>query len=427
MRLYDTYTRQLQELPPPPGPIRMYFCGPTVYTRIHIGNARPFLLPIWLSRWLRLQGYETKLAINITDINDKIYDAAPGASAQLASDATRWYLEDTDDLGLGRPEFEPSAADTVPDQIRMILEMIDRDIAYEREGDVYFRVGRFPDYGRLSNQKLDQLADQEPNPLKEEPRDFALWKANKPGEDTWWDSPWGRGRPGWHIECSAMSEKYLGETFEIHGGGLDLVFPHHENEIAQSRSLGHGFAQMWMHNGMLRFKGEEMHKSLGNAVSLHEVLDKWGRETVLLFFMIGHWSKPIDFSEDTMEQTAAQVQRFRNVMTAQDFERLPGVIPGAFKDALSDDFNTPRALALLHQWLSDERRDLVYPCLELFGLSSLSEVADAPPEVISLAERRERARGRKDFAAADTLRGQIGAMGWEIRDIWNGYRLFPRQ
>ena len=203
------------------------------------------------TRWLARPGYETTLVINITDINDKIYDAAPGASAQLAADASRWYVEDTDRLGLGRPDVEPTAVETVPDQIAMIEELVERGVAYESEGDVYFRVSRFPEYGRLSGQRLDQVEEQEPNARKEDPRDFALWKANKPGEDTSWESPWGRGRPGWHIECSAMSEKHLGPEFEIHGGGLDLVFPHHENEIAQSRALGRPFARIWMHNGML--------------------------------------------------------------------------------------------------------------------------------------------------------------------------------
>ena len=426
MRLYDTYTRQLQELPPPEaGPIRMYFCGPTVYTRIHIGNARPFVLPIWLSRWLRLQGYETKLAINITDINDKIYDAAPGASAELASNATKWYLEDTDDLGLGRPDFEPSAAETVPDQMAMIVELIRRESAYEREGDVYFRVGSFPEYGRLSNQKLDQLAEQEPNPLKEDPRDFAPWKSNKPGEDTSWDSPWGRGRPGWHIECSAMSEKYLGETFEIHGGGLDLVFPHHENEIAQSRSLGHGFAQTWMHNGMLRFRGEEMHKSLGNAISLREVLDRWGRETVLLFFMTGHWSKPLDFSDETMAQTAAQAETFRNYFVGLEYE--PGEVErDALAQILEQDFNTPGALALFHDWRRRGQTTSLKWGLDLFGLGSLAASAIAPPDLVELAERRHAARAAREFAEADRLREEISAAGWEVRDVAEGFELVPK-
>src|SRR5579862_3940045 len=201
MRLYNTLTRQLEELPEPPGPIRMYFCGPTVYQRAHIGNARPFVLGMWLRRWLRERGYDAILVHNITDVNDKIYDAAPGASAELAARATRWYVEDTGDLGLGMPDHLPKATESVPQIVAFIEELVAHGNAYESGGDVYFRVASFPEYGRLSGQKPDQVEQgEEPSPLKEDPRDFALWKANKPEtEDTWWDSPWGRGRPGWHI------------------------------------------------------------------------------------------------------------------------------------------------------------------------------------------------------------------------------------
>jgi cysteinyl-tRNA synthetase len=423
MRVYDTLTGGLVELPPPPGPVGIYWCGPTVYQRIHVGNALAVsVLPLWLKRWLDHRGYETKVVVNITDINDKIYDAAPGASAQLASDATRWYVEDTDRLGLGRPDVEPTAAHTVPDQIAMIEQLLDRDFAYEVDGDVYYRVAHFPDYGRLSRQRLDQVEEQEPSPIKEDPRDFALWKANKPGEDTWWDSPWGRGRPGWHIECSAMAEKYLGTSFEIHGGGLDLKFPHHENEIAQSRALGHPVAHIWMHNGMLSMRGSEMHKSLGNDVSLKDALDRWGRETLLFFFMTGHWRKPLDYSEETLEQARAQLEGFRNVF------RSPSEPVGDWTEleaALDDDFNTPEALAVMHGWRDHE---LLRRAFGLFGLESIAEVENAPSHVAELAERRLQARDAKDFAESDRLRDEIGAAGWEVRDVAGapGYVLVRR-
>ena len=426
MRLYNTLTRQVEELPPPPGPIRMYFCGPTVYRRAHIGNARPFVLGMWLRAWLQLRGYKVTFVHNITDVNDRIYDAAPGKSAELAVRATEWYLEDTGDLGLGMPDVLPKATESMPAIVHFVEQLVDRGSAYAVEGDVYFRVASDPEYGQLSGQRPDQVEEQEPNPLKEDPRDFALWKANKPGEDTWWDSPWGRGRPGWHIECSAMAEEAFGPVFEIHGGGLDLVFPHHENELAQSRAVGHEFARIWTHNGMLEFGGEKMSKSLGNDVSLRNVLDTWGREVVLLFFMTGHWRKPIDFTDETLAQAKAQVDRFRNFLTEEDFEWLPGVTPAAFDAALDDDFNTAEALALMHVWTNEGRRDLVYPCLEVFGLTSLSEVAAAPAEVVALAEERQRAREAKEFAEADRLRAEIAARGWEVRDIWAGYRLFPK-
>jgi cysteinyl-tRNA synthetase len=423
MRLYDTFTRGLRELPPPPGPIRMYSCGPTVYQRIHVGNAVPFVVAMWLRSWLRETGYETKLVINITDINDKIYDAAPGESARLAADASRWYLEDTDRLQLGRPDVEPTAVETVPDQLAMIEELVERGFAYESGGDVYFRVARYPEYGRLSGQRLDQVEEQEPNPRKDDPRDFALWKAHKPGEDTSWESPWGLGRPGWHIECSVMSEKHLGPEFEIHGGGLDLVFPHHENEIAQSRALDHPFAQVWMHNGMLTFAGEEMHKSVGNDVSLKGALDRWGRETLLTFFLTGHWRKPLEYSEATLESAAARTERFRDVFRSPS-ESAPGGSWERFAAALDDDFNTPAALAVMHEWRDQE---LLRRALAVFGLASLSESEEAPSEITALAEKRVTARAARDFEAADRLRAEIEAAGWDVRDEADGFRVVRRR
>jgi cysteinyl-tRNA synthetase len=420
MRLYSTLSRRLEELPPPPGPIRMYFCGPTVYARAHVGNAVPFVFGIWLRTWLRERGYEATLVHNITDVNDKIYDAAPGKSAELAARATEWYLQDTADLGLGMPDRLPKATETIPQIVAFIEQLVERGFAYAVQGDVYFRVARDPGYGRLSRQKVDQMVEEEPSALKEAPQDFALWKATKPGEDTSWDSPWGRGRPGWHIECSAMAEDAFGPVFEIHGGGLDLVFPHHENELAQSRALGHEFARIWVHNGLLRFTGEKMSKSVGNVTTLREALDEYGRETLLLFFMTGHWRKPLEFSEETMAQAAAQVERLRNVF------RSPSEPVGdwaAFEAALDDDFNTPEALALLHGWRDHE---LLRRALGIFGLASLAESVEAPADVVDLAERRQAARAAGDFAGADRLRDEIVAAGWEVRDVANGFQLVPR-
>jgi len=420
VRLYNTLTRRLEELPPPPGPIRMYFCGPTVYQRAHIGNARPFVLGMWLRAWLRHRGYEAILVHNITDVNDKIYEAAPNESAALAERATAWYVEDTGDLGLGMPDAMPKATESIPSIVRFIEDLIEGEFAYAVEGDVYFRVARDPGYGRLSGQRPDQVEEQEPNPLKEDPRDFALWKANKPGEDTSWDAPWGRGRPGWHIECSAMAEDAFGPAFEIHGGGLDLVFPHHENELAQSNALGHEFARIWTQNGMLQFGGEKMSKSLGNDVSIRNVLDTWGREVVLLFFMTAHWRKPVDFTDDTLAQTKAQLEGFRNVFRSPS---EPGGDWSAFEAALDDDFNTPEALALLHGWRDHE---LLRRGLELFGLGSLAEADEAPPEVVKLAEARRAARASGDFAEADRLRNEIADLGWEVRDTPGGFDLYRR-
>jgi cysteinyl-tRNA synthetase len=394
----------------------MYFCGPTVYARAHIGNARPFIVGMWFRSWLRETGYDVTFVHNITDINDKIYDAAPGASAALAARATDWYLEDTSDLGLGMPDHLPRATDSVPQIVAFIEELIDAGHAYAVEGDVYFRVASFADYGRLSGQRPDQVEEQEPNPLKEDPRDFALWKANKSAtEDTWWDSPWGRGRPGWHIECSAMAEELLGPAFEIHGGGLDLVFPHHENEVAQSRSLGHPFAAIWAHNGMLRFTGEKMSKSVGNVTSLREALDEWGREVLLVFFLAASWRKPIDFSEETLRQAAARLETLRNAFTlsaaARDDARWE-----PFAAALEDDFDTPAALAVMHDWASTGQHDLLRRGLGVFGLESVATLAAAPPEVVELAGRRASARAERDFETSDRLRDELAALGWVMRD-----------
>jgi cysteinyl-tRNA synthetase len=422
VRLYNTLTRSLEELPPPPGPIRMYFCGPTVYQRAHIGNARPFVLGMWLRAWLRERGYDATLVHNITDVNDRIYEAAPGESAERARQATAWYLEDTGDLGLGQPDHLPLATEHVPQIVRFAEELIERGFAYAVDGDVYFRVARWPEYGRLSGQRPDQVEEQEPNPRKEDARDFALWKANKPGEDTAWDSPWGRGRPGWHIECSVMAEELLGPAFEIHGGGLDLVFPHHENELAQSRALGHEFARIWTHNGMLEFTGEKMSKSLGNDVSLRNVLDTWGRETILVFFLTGHWRKPIDFDDETMAAARARADRLRDVLLGPS-EPAPADAWERFAAALDDDFNTPEALATLHEWRD---HDLLRRALAVFGLESLAELPEAPAEVVSLAEERKRARGERRFDDADRLRGEIESAGWEVRDVESGFQLVPR-
>jgi cysteinyl-tRNA synthetase len=423
VKLYSTLSRQLEELPAPPGPIRMYFCGPTVYQRAHIGNARPFVVGMWLRAWLRHRGYDATLVHNITDVNDKIYDAAPGASAKLAAQATDWYLKDTADIGLGMPDGLPRATESIPSIVRFIEQLVTSGHAYAVEGDVYFRVGSDPGYGRLSRQRPDQVEEQEPNPLKEDPRDFALWKANKPGEDTSWNSPWGRGRPGWHIECSVMAEDAFGPVFEIHGGGLDLVFPHHENEFAQSLALGHDFARIWMHNGMIGgMDGEKMSKSLGNDVSLRNVLDKWGSEVVLLFFLGAHWRKPVEFGDDVLEQARAQAEGFRNVF------RSPSESVGDWAEleaALDDDLNTPEALAVMHGWRDHE---LLRRALGIFGLESIGETEEAPQGVVELAKRRREARDSKDFSGADRLRDEIAAAGWEVRDVVEppGYRLVRR-
>ncbi|HVD66418.1 MAG TPA: cysteine--tRNA ligase, partial [Gaiellaceae bacterium] len=394
----------------------------------HIGNARPFVVSMWMRAWFRERGYEVKLVENITDINDKIYEAAARqqlGSAELAEQAAQWYIEDTDALGLGRPDVEPRATEVIPEIVALIAELIDRGLAYESSGDVYFRVPAYPEYGSLSGAQPDDMIAQEPSDLKEDPRDFALWKATKPHEDTEWESPWGPGRPGWHIECSAMAEKHLGPEFEIHGGGLDLRFPHHENELAQSRGAGRPFARYWAHNGMLQLAQEKMSKSVGNIVSLREVLDTYGREAVLIFFLGGHYRGPLDYSDEAMKAARTVADDFRNARLV-----IPTGAPvrdwDAFVSELDDDFNTPSALALMHEWRSAGRLDLLSRAMLIFGLE-LPLHPEAPPEVMELAGARVAARAARDFEEADRLRAEIEALGWEMQDMPDGgFRLVAR-
>jgi cysteinyl-tRNA synthetase len=425
--LYDSLTRTKHELPPAPGPIRMYVCGPTVYQRIHVGNARPYVVFLWLKRWLEQAGYDVTLVENVTDVNDKIYEAAGKqgiASAELAAAATQWYFEDTDALGLGRPDHEPLASETIPEIVGLIEELVGVGLAYESQGDVYFRVASYPDYGQLSGAKLEDMVAQEPSDLKEDQRDFALWKATKPHEDTAWPSPWGAGRPGWHIECSAMAEKLLGSVFEIHGGGIDLRFPHHENELAQSRGAGREFAHLWAHNGMLELAQEKMSKSLGNIVSLREALDAYGREAILLLFLGAHYRGPVEYSDEAMESARTQAEDFR---TAFRVVERTGTAPSwdEFAAALDDDFNTPLALSILHAWRSAGELELLRRGLDVFGLG-VGEAGEAPPEVVRLAEGRREAREARDFERADELRRGIEELGWEVQDVPDGFRLVPR-
>jgi cysteinyl-tRNA synthetase len=423
MQLYSTLERGPVEVPEPPGPVGMYVCGPTVYARAHIGNARPYVVFSWLARWLRLRGYDVTLVHNITDVDDKIYAAAPGHSADLAARATAWYLEDISRFGLSEVDHFPRVTESMDAIIGFIEALVERDFAYEVAGDVYFRVARFEEYGRLSGQKPDQVEEQEPNPRKEDPRDFALWKAQKPDEDRAWESPWGPGRPGWHIECSAMAEMLLGPAFEIHGGGVDIVFPHHENELAQSRALGHEFAKIWMHNGLLQLTGEKMSKSLGNFETIEEVLDRWGRETVLLYFLTAHWRSPIDYSDETLAAAQAQWRSFQQALYEKR-PSTPAVGWEAFESALDDDFNTPQALAVLHEWRTASQLDLLRRGLDVFGLDFVP--VPPPEDVEALVSEREAARASRDFAASDELRDRIADRGWVVQDTPTGSVLVPK-
>jgi cysteinyl-tRNA synthetase len=444
IRIQDTLSRALKELGPG-GAAGIYACGPTVYGRIHIGNARPYVIFTLLKRFLEHEGLDAKLVINVTDINDKIYDAAREAgekSAEYAKEMTAAYVADTDALGLDRPDAEPLASETIPEIISLIEALIERGHAYQANGDVYFRVRSFDGYGKLSNRdpaEMDQGEEAGTASLKEDPLDFALWKGHKEGEDTSWDSPWGKGRPGWHIECSAMSEKELGLDFAVHGGGIDLVFPHHENEIAQTEAgTGEPLAEIWMHNGLVEIDEEKMSKSVGNIFQLSEAIERFGGQTVVAYLASGHYRRPLAFSEEELEQAAARVDRIRNYLRdapAGEPDAFLVEKRAAFLAALAEDFNTPEAFAVLFEIVAEgNRRELqgargvLEELLPLLGLESLFKEDEAPPaEAERLLAEREEARAAKDFDRGDAIRDQLAEMGWEVRDEAGGARLVRRR
>ena len=441
IRLHDTRSKELLDLAPRnPGEVGIYACGPTVYNRIHVGNARPYVVFSLLKRFLEHEGLRATLVVNVTDVNDKIYEAAAAQgvpSQQLANEMTHAYFDDTDGLGLGRPDHEPLASEMIDPIVAHIQALIDRGNAYAAKGDVYFRVRSDPQYGSLSGRSVDQM-DQgegvEGAHLKEDPLDFALWKAAKESEDASWDAPWGRGRPGWHIECSAMAEELLGTGFEVHGGGNDLVFPHHENEATQTRMARDvELTRIWMHNGMLQMGSEKMAKSVGNVALLHEVLGAWGREVLLWFFSTGHYRQPLAFTEEALASARATVANLRELGRrlgpGPTPERL-APIKERFFAALADDFNTPRALEAVAEWRREvaegEGADDLREMLGVLGLDNLLDAQQGPPaDVVALADARGRAREAKDWAESDRLRGDIAAAGWTVRDVAAGYELVP--
>jgi len=443
--LHDTRTGQVLPLQSrEPGLVGIYACGPTVYGRIHVGNARAFAFPALLKRFLVHEGYAVTLVNNVTDVNDKIYAAAAAAgvgSDQLAAEMTAAYIADTDGLGLGRPDYEPLASETIPEIVALIGKLIETDHAYEVDGDVYFAVRSYDRYGELSHRAVDEM-DQgegvEGAALKRDPLDFALWKAEKPAEDTAWDTPWGRGRPGWHIECSAMAEARLGLDFEIHTGGADLLFPHHENEAAQTCAAhGVALARLWVHNGMVRTNSEKMSKSLGNTFLLHAALDAYGRDALVAYFCGGHYRQPVDFDDERMEDAAARVARIREAgrrLVAGASPVWSGALREEFFTALAEDFNTPRAMAAVFDWVRDANRSAdevgdadLREMLAVFALDNLLDGtrAEAPPKVAQLAQAREQARAERDFARADAIRDELRELGWEVRDGADGPELLP--
>ena len=452
LHLYDTASRSLRLFEPlEPGRASIYLCGLTVQGPPHIGHVRNWVNIDILRRWLQYDGCEVTLVRNVTDIDDKIIAKAAGAGEPwwaLAFRNERRIVEAERDLGVLPPSYEPRATGHVPEMITLMQRLIDAGHAYAVEGDVYFDVASWPRYGELSNQRVDEMqpaGDSAGDARKRDPRDFALWKAAKPGEPSW-PTPWGAGRPGWHLECSAMATKYLGPTFDIHGGGLDLVFPHHENEIAQSAAAGDGFARYWLHNGLVSMAGEKMSKSLGNTLQVHEMAARWRPVELRYYLGAAHYRSTIEYSEEALNDAAAAYRRIENFVTkaAPLIEGAQGAVPDAFARALDDDLGVPAALAVLHETvragntaLADGAKETLREAfnqvaamcavLGIWPADWTSGAATGSTQVIDALvhvalEQRAAARARKDWAAADAIRDRLTSAGVVVEDTPDGPR-----
>jgi cysteinyl-tRNA synthetase len=461
LRLYDTAARAVRDFTPlHPGKVTLYLCGATVQAPPHIGHIRSGVNFDILVRWLRATGYQLTYCRNVTDIDDKIIAVAAQEEIPtwaVAERNQRAFTRAYDALGCLPPDVEPRATGHVPEMIELMHRLIGRHHAYAAGGDVYFDVHSLPSYGELSGQRLDHMRaadDIEDGGAKRDPRDFALWKAAKPGEPTW-PTPWGPGRPGWHLECSAMSTKYLGPTFDIHGGGLDLLFPHHENEEAQSHAAGDGFARYWVHNGLVRIGGEKMSKSLGNSLLVDEMVTRVRPVELRYYLGQAHYRSQIDYSPEALVEAATAYRRIEGFVVraaellsgehpaAPDFASLPA----AFTAAMDDDLGVPQALAIIHDSVRDGNAALsagdaagtakrladARAMLAVLGLDPLSEPwvatesgGDLRPVVDALVgvalEQRQAARARKDYAAADAIRDQLVAAGVLVEDTPRGTR-----
>ncbi|RFS83727.1 cysteine--tRNA ligase [Actinomadura spongiicola] len=457
LRFYDTGTRSVRAFEPlEEGRVGMYVCGATPQASPHIGHLRSGVIYDVLLRWLRASGYEVTFARNVTDVDDKIIAVAAERGVPwfaVAEGNQRIFTQGYDLLGCLPPTIEPRATGHVPEMITLMRRLIDNGHAYAVGGDVYFDVASWADqYGRLSNQRLENLraAGDTPNEdLKRDPRDFALWKGAKPGEPSW-ETPWGEGRPGWHLECSAMATRYLGSTFDIHGGGVDLIFPHHENEIAQSRAAGDGFARYWLHNGLLTVDGEKMSKSVGNVVLLPDLLDKARPVEIRYYLASAHYRSLMDFTDASLAEAVSAYQRVEGFVTRAS-EVVGAVapspsVPAAFAAALDDDLGVPHGLAVLHETVREGnsalasgdhdavRRHLaaVRAMADVLGVDPLSPQwsrageDDLRPVVDALVavalEQRQAARARKDYAAADAIRDSLAEAGILVEDTPQGPR-----
>jgi cysteinyl-tRNA synthetase len=452
LALYDTGTRSVREFVPlEDGRASVYYCGATVQGAPHIGHLRSGLAVDVLRRWLEHSGLTVTMARNVTDIDDKILAVAAGEGVpwwQVSYRNERAFDAAYDALGVLPPTIEPRATGHVPEMIVLMRRLIDAGHAYAAGGDVYFAVRTWPDYGRLSGQQIGSMQQGEPTGAKRDPVDFALWKGAKPGEPAW-ETPWGPGRPGWHLECSAMSTKYLGPTFDIHGGGLDLIFPHHENELAQSSAVGDGFARWWFHNGLLTLGGEKMSKSLGNSLNVSEMLQRWRPVELRYYLISAHYRSVMDYSEEAVAEAASAYRRVEGFLTrAAELtgEGPPTAVPAAFAAAMDDDLAVPQALAVVHGSVHEgnaalaagdkatvaEKYGEVRAMLGALGVDPLAAPwrderrADLTPVVDALVrvalEQRQEARARKEYAAADAIRDRLAAAGIAVEDTPAGPR-----
>ena len=477
MKLYNTMTNKIEEFKTiEENKVKMYVCGPTVYNYIHLGNARPIVVFDTLARYFKYKGMEVDYVQNFTDVDDKIINKSieEGISASEVSEKyIKCFFEDINRLNILESVKRPKVTENMAEIIEIIQKLIDNGFAYEKDGDVYFEVKKYKDYGKLSNQKIEELelgARIDVSEIKKNPMDFALWKKKKKEGEPFWESPWGQGRPGWHIECSAMAKKYLGDTFDIHGGGQDLVFPHHENEIAQSKCAYHGnFANYWLHNGFIQINGDKMSKSLGNFFLLREILEKFSGNVVRLFILSTHYRKPINFSFENMEDTKKALQnivksmnkfeaiigKYKNEKTVEiknlDFSQKIDEFDKKFEDAMDEDMNTPQALATIfdqiretNKFISVNKDELstIYAEIEksyeslkrkignVFGIEIEMEnsAKEEDGENMELTKKlielliklRSKARSEKNFKLSDEIRDELKGLGVEIKDNRDG-------
>ena len=462
MKIYNTLTRKKEEFVPiEEGTAKIYVCGPTVYNYFHIGNARPFVVFDTLRKYLQYRGYKVKFVQNFTDVDDKIINRAREEHLTAGEVSEKYigeYYKDAAALNVAKADVHPKVLEHIPEIIEFVQTLIDKGYAYEVNGDVYFSTRKFKEYGKLSKQNIEDLesgARIAVGEIKEDPLDFALWKAQKEEDEIAWDCPWGKGRPGWHIECSAMSKKHLGDTIDIHAGGQDLQFPHHENEIAQSECCnGVPFANYWMHNGYITIDNEKMSKSKGNFFTVRDILKEYDGEVMRFFLLSGHYRNPINFSDSLMEQAKAGLGRMRNAkenlkhliangegeMTAAEKEALAGYekYRQEFIEAMDDDLNTADAISAIFELITaintavkdgaskefaEKSLDTLMELATVVGLLQQDADEAVDDDIQALVDERQEARKAKNFARADEIRDMLKARGITLKDTPQGVQI----